>query len=82
MERKGMPEPKNQTRRLRLEAREESIIAAAHEKFLECGFEGAKVAGIARRADVAEGTLYLYFRNKNALLAAAARVFARQAPAN
>jgi AcrR family transcriptional regulator len=70
MERKGMPEPKNQTRRQRLEAREESIIAAAHEEFLENGFEGAKVAGIARRADVAEGTLYLYFKNKNALLGA------------
>jgi len=65
-----MPEPNNQTRRQRLEAREESIIAAAHEEFLENGFEGAKVVGIARRADVAEGTLYLYFKNKNALLAA------------
>jgi len=65
-----MPEPNNQTRRQRLEAREETIIAAAREEFLENGFEGAKVAGIARRAGVAEGTLYLYFRNKNALLLA------------
>jgi AcrR family transcriptional regulator len=65
-----MPEPNNQTRRQRLEAREESIIAAAREEFLENGLEGAKVAGIARRAGVAEGTLYLYFRNRNALLAA------------
>jgi len=65
-----MAEPNNQTRRQRLEAREESIIAAAHEEFVENGLEGAKVAGIARRAGVAEGTLYLYFRNRNALLAA------------
>jgi len=65
-----MPEPNNQTRRQRLEAREESIIAAAREEFLENGLEGAKVAGIARRAGVAEGTLYLYFKNRNALLAA------------
>ena len=65
-----MPEPGHQTRRQRLEAREESIIGAAQAEFLENGFDGAKVAGIARRAGVAEGTLYLYFKNKNALLGA------------
>jgi AcrR family transcriptional regulator len=65
-----MSEPNRQTRRQRLEAREESIIEAAQAEFLENGFDGAKVAGIARRAGVAEGTLYLYFKNKNALLGA------------
>jgi len=73
-----MPEPNNQTRRQRLEAREESIIAAAREEFLENGLEGAKVAGIARRAGVAEGTLYLYFRNRNALLLAVVGSFYAQ----
>ena len=73
-----MPEPNNQTRRQRLEAREDSIIAAAREEFLENGFDGTKVAGIARRAGVAEGTLYLYFKNKNALLLAVVGSFYAQ----
>lgn len=70
-----MPESNTQTRRQRLEAREESIIKAAQSEFLQNGFEGAKIAGIARRAGVAEGTLYLYFKNKNALLGAVVGAF-------
>lgn len=70
-----MPNGNNQTRRQRLEAREEAIVSAAHEEFVKHGFEGAKIAGIARRAGVAEGTLYLYFRNKNALLEAVVGAF-------
>lgn len=65
-----MPDQNAQTRRQRLEAREETIVTAAHDEFIEHGFEGAKMAAIARRAGVAEGTLYLYFKNKNALLGA------------
>ncbi len=66
------------TRRQRLEEREESILDAAHAVFAENGFDGAKMAAIARRADVAEGTVYLYFKNKNALLEAViARFYAR-----
>lgn len=56
------------TRRERVEAREEEIVTAAHRVFLEHGFEGARVSEIARSARVAEGTIYLYFRNKDALL--------------
>ncbi len=59
-----------QTRRERLEEREEAIITAAHDVFVEHGFAGAKMVEIARRAIVAEGTVYLYFKNKNALLLA------------
>jgi len=70
-----MTESTAQTRRQRLEAREESIIKAAQSEFLQNGFEGAKIAGIARRAGVAEGTLYLYFKNKNALLGAVVGAF-------
>lgn len=70
-----MPETNHQTRRQRLEAREDSIIRAAHEEFLEHGFEGARIVAIANRAGVAEGTIYLYFRNKNALLAAVVGAF-------
>lgn len=70
-----MPNSNNKTRRERLEEREEAIIAAAHDEFVENGFDGAKIAGIARRAGVAEGTLYLYFKNKNALLGAVVGAF-------
>ena len=65
-----MPEPGHQTRGKRLEAREESIIGADHAEFLENGFDGANLAGSAPRAGVADGTLYLYFKTKNALLGA------------
>jgi TetR/AcrR family fatty acid metabolism transcriptional regulator len=65
----------SKTRRQRLEEKESAIISAAHEEFVENGFEGAKIAGIARRAGVAEGTLYLYFRNKSALLGAVVGAF-------
>ena len=70
-----MPNSNQKTRRERLEEREDAIIAAAHDEFVENGFEGAKIAGIARRAGVAEGTLYLYFRNKSALLGAVVGAF-------
>lgn len=58
------------TPRQRLEAREAAILRAAGEVFGEHGFDSARMADIARRADVAEGTLYLYHRNKRDLLEA------------
>ena len=36
--------------------------------FAEKGFRGARVSDIARAAGVADGTIYLYFRNKEDLL--------------
>lgn len=56
------------TQREKLEAKEAAILTAAHREFAEMGFEGAKMAAIARRASVAEGTIYLYYRNKAELL--------------
>lgn len=44
------------------------IIAAAIKVFAEKGFFKAKVADVAREADVADGTIYLYFKNKDDLL--------------
>lgn len=70
-----MPNSNNKTRRERLEEREDAIVAAAHDEFVKNGFDGARIAGIARRAGVAEGTLYLYFKNKNALLGAVVGAF-------
>lgn len=73
-----MPPTPAPTRRERLERREASIVAAARKVFMEQGFDGAKMADIARAADVAEGTIYLYFRNKNALLLAVVARFYTQ----
>ena len=53
------------TQRQRLEACEEAILAAATSLFSESGVDGASMAEIARRADVAEGTIYLYYKNKH-----------------
>ena len=64
-----------ETQRQRLEAREETILAAATAVFGESGVDGARMAEIARRADVAEGTVYLYYKNKQDLLKKAVQLF-------
>ncbi len=44
------------------------ILQAAVKVFAEKGFYNAKVAEIARKAGVADGTIYLYFKNKDEIL--------------
>ena len=44
------------------------ITDAAVEVFAERGFHLARISDIAKRAGVADGTIYLYFRNKEDLL--------------
>ncbi len=44
------------------------ILDAATHVFAERGFFAAQVADIARRAGIAAGTVYLYFRNKDDVL--------------
>lgn len=44
------------------------ITDAAVEVFAEKGFHQARISDIARRAGVADGTIYLYFKNKEDLL--------------
>ncbi|MFL5277582.1 MAG: TetR/AcrR family transcriptional regulator [Myxococcales bacterium] len=44
------------------------ILDAAVRVFAERGFFGATVAEIARAAGVADGTIYLYFKNKDDVL--------------
>ena len=46
----------------------QKIIQAATRVFAEKGFYNAKVADVAREANVADGTIYLYFKNKDDLL--------------
>jgi len=43
------------------------IIDAAIEVFSRNGFQNSTISQIARRANVAEGTIYQYFRNKEDL---------------
>ncbi len=59
-----------QTKRDRLEAKETAIVEAAAHVFLQRGLDGATMSEIARAAQVADGTLYLYFKNKTALMMA------------
>ncbi len=47
--------------------RRESIIQAAIEVFSKKGFQAASISEIAQRADVAEGSIYQYFKNKEDL---------------
>src|SRR5262249_61922114 len=48
-------------------ARREAILAAAFDEFTAQGFAAARLDDVARRAGVAKGTIYLHFRDKEAL---------------
>jgi TetR/AcrR family fatty acid metabolism transcriptional regulator len=47
------------------------ILQAAIAVFAENGYFNSRVADIAKRAGVADGTIYLYFKNKEQILMAA-----------
>lgn len=51
-------------------ARRQAILDAALAVFAERGFEAARLDDVAGRAGVAKGTLYLYFKDKEALFEA------------
>jgi TetR/AcrR family transcriptional regulator, fatty acid metabolism regulator protein len=46
----------------------ETILRAAAKVFARSGYFNAKVADVAKEAGVADGTVYLYFKNKDDLL--------------
>lgn len=46
----------------------QKIIQAATKVFAEKGFYNSKVSDVAKEAQVADGTIYLYFKNKDDLL--------------
>ena len=54
-------------RKQRSAARREAILAAALDEFSARGFEAARLDDVAKRAGVAKGTIYLYFRDKESL---------------
>lgn len=53
--------------------RSEQIVAAAFEEFSAHGFAATRLEDVARRAGVAKGTIYLHFKNKEALFRAVVR---------
>lgn len=53
----------------------EKILDAAIEAFAEVGYHSCQVSKIARIAGVADGTIYLYFKNKEDILV---RLFAER----
>ena len=47
--------------------RRDAILAAALEEFSASGFAATRLDDVAKRAGVAKGTIYLYFRDKESL---------------
>ena len=48
--------------------KQDDILEAALELIAERGFHGAPISMIAKKAGVGEGTIYIYFENKDALI--------------
>ena len=59
--------PSSAARKARNLDRREAILSAALDEFSSRGFEAARLDDVARRAGVAKGTIYLYFRDKESL---------------
>jgi AcrR family transcriptional regulator len=55
------------SRRTRGIDKREAILAAALDEFSNRGFAASRLDDVARRAGVAKGTIYLYFRDKENL---------------
>ncbi|MEJ5376180.1 MAG: TetR/AcrR family transcriptional regulator [bacterium] len=54
--------------RQRHDGKHQKILNAAVKVFAQKGFFNAKVSEIAKEAQVADGTIYLYFKNKDDIL--------------
>lgn len=50
--------------------KEANILSAAKQAFAENGYNGLRMSDVARRASVAEGTVYSYFASKDDLIRA------------
>jgi len=59
--------------RRRKDARPTELIAAALAVFVERGFAATKLDDVAKKAGVTKGTVYLYFKSKDALFKAVVR---------
>lgn len=63
------PKPRKSWQR-RKEARPAEILEAALEEFSQKGFAAAHMAEIAQRVNITKGTIYLYYKDKEALFRA------------
>jgi len=61
------PKRQTRTREQRASERRDAILAAALDEFSERGFAAARLDDVAKRANVAKGTIYLHFRDKEHL---------------
>jgi TetR/AcrR family transcriptional regulator len=50
--------------------RRQGIVDIAEEMFIERGYDGVSMEEVAKKTDLAIGTLYLYFKNKESLFCA------------
>ena len=73
---KGTPAPSNPVgaRARRSAERRDAILAAALDEFSARGFAATRLDDVARRADVAKGTIYLHFADKETLFQELIRV--------
>lgn len=62
------PEGNDPEKRQRVTERREQILEAATEVFVHRGIHDTSIRDIARAAGIADGTVYLYFKNKDDLL--------------
>jgi len=65
--RAGQSATRQDPRAARRERRRAAILAAALDEFAARGFAATRLDDVARRARIAKGTIYLYFRDKERL---------------
>lgn len=63
-------ESKPQTYAQKVAGKEANILRAAQTAFAENGYNGLRMSDVAKRAGVAEGTVYSYFSSKDDLIRA------------
>jgi TetR/AcrR family fatty acid metabolism transcriptional regulator len=63
-----MPDSRSSHRLTSRELKHERILRAATEVFANKGYFAARMTDVAKQAEVADGTLYLYFEGKEHLL--------------
>ena len=63
----GLPAASVSSRAERAAGRRAAIVAAALDEFVARGFTAARLEDVAKRAGVAKGTIYLHFKDKEAL---------------
>ncbi len=68
-----VPAPSLSRRQNQKVQRQEAILQAAFAVFAAHGYEAARIDEIARKAGIAKGTVYLYFRDKEQLFRAVVR---------